>query len=214
MGNNSNVEGFIDVVRFAWAVHLIYTQDQVAAREISLELDSRDLAPIYACLDAICSSNVFQFLLDKVLQTPSYQVHMKSNLQVIENFVCETSVFCTFNLHIRSIFIWFSFQKNPTYIHCSCHKIVTYKTSIVDYFLKILGTFIICLHWIFYGYILDLHAFKDFLDRYVSWLIFLIMVGILIVFINFLVVVCFDALRVFNKANVGDFDFLAVRLEV
>ncbi|KAK8962834.1 hypothetical protein KSP40_PGU009570 [Platanthera guangdongensis] len=73
LGNNLYVEGFLDAVRLAWAVNLIYTQDLGAARDTSIVSDSRDLTDIYSCLDAIHSRNVFQFLVDKVLQTPSYQ---------------------------------------------------------------------------------------------------------------------------------------------
>ncbi|KAH0468125.1 hypothetical protein IEQ34_003158 [Dendrobium chrysotoxum] len=37
-GNYSNVEGFVDVVRLAWAAHLIYTQDHGATMESTLEV--------------------------------------------------------------------------------------------------------------------------------------------------------------------------------
>lgn len=73
LGNNPYVEGFLDAVRLAWAVNLIYTQNLGAAREASIGSDSRDLTDIYSCLEGIHSRNVFQFLLVKVLQTPSYQ---------------------------------------------------------------------------------------------------------------------------------------------
>ncbi|XP_020571514.1 nuclear pore complex protein NUP205-like [Phalaenopsis equestris] len=86
-GNNPNVEGFVDVVRLAWIVLLIYTQDQGGARETPVGLDSRDLAPIYESLETVCSRNVFQFLLAKVLQMPSYQNEDEDIVYVYDGYM-------------------------------------------------------------------------------------------------------------------------------
>ncbi|KAI3946411.1 hypothetical protein MKW92_042800 [Papaver armeniacum] len=73
IGNDPNVEGFVDVTRLAWAVHLMLTQDGLTTRETISGSSSSELANIFSCLEVICSSNVFQFLLDKVLRTAAYQ---------------------------------------------------------------------------------------------------------------------------------------------
>ncbi|KAI3919731.1 hypothetical protein MKX01_000172 [Papaver californicum] len=73
IGNDPNVEGFVDVIRLAWTVHLMLTQDGLTARETVSGTSSNELANIFSCLEVICSSNVFQFLLDKVLRTAAYQ---------------------------------------------------------------------------------------------------------------------------------------------
>ncbi|RZC53774.1 hypothetical protein C5167_012639 [Papaver somniferum] len=73
VGNDPNVEGFVDVTRLAWAVHLMLTQDELTTRETIAGSSSSELANIFSCLEVICSSNVFQFLLDKVLRTAAYQ---------------------------------------------------------------------------------------------------------------------------------------------
>lgn len=73
VGNDPNVEGFVDVTRLAWAVHLMLTQDGLTTRETIAGSSSSELANIFSCLEVICSSNVFQFLLDKVLRTAAYQ---------------------------------------------------------------------------------------------------------------------------------------------
>ncbi|XP_065016073.1 nuclear pore complex protein NUP205-like isoform X2 [Musa acuminata AAA Group] len=70
--NDPNVEGFIDGVRFAWAVHLMIEQERSTSREVSGAL-SRDLASTYLCLEHVCSHNVFKFFLSGVLQTAAYQ---------------------------------------------------------------------------------------------------------------------------------------------
>ncbi|OVA00429.1 Nucleoporin Nup186/Nup192/Nup205 [Macleaya cordata] len=72
-GNDPTVEGFVDGSRLAWAVHLMLTQDGITARETISGSSSSELANIFSCLDVICSNNVFQFLLDKVLRTAAYQ---------------------------------------------------------------------------------------------------------------------------------------------
>ncbi|KAG0484570.1 hypothetical protein HPP92_008649 [Vanilla planifolia] len=72
-GNNHNVEQFVDVVRLAWVVHMIYSQDEGTTREASSGFESRDLTNVSACLEIICTRNVFHFLLANVLQTPAYQ---------------------------------------------------------------------------------------------------------------------------------------------
>ncbi|KAK1312026.1 hypothetical protein QJS10_CPA07g00690 [Acorus calamus] len=73
VGNDINVEGFLDVIRLGWTVHLMLIQDQNSAREALAGAASGDLAYISSCLELICSNNVFQFLLDRILQTAAYQ---------------------------------------------------------------------------------------------------------------------------------------------
>ncbi|PAN04611.1 hypothetical protein PAHAL_1G079100 [Panicum hallii] len=63
-GNNMTVEGFVGVVRLAWSVHLMLTQDRSNSREIS---------DIWSCLEIICRQNSFEFLLEQVLKTAAYQ---------------------------------------------------------------------------------------------------------------------------------------------
>nr|XP_043623465.1 nuclear pore complex protein NUP205 isoform X2 [Erigeron canadensis] len=64
IGNDPTVEGCIVCVRLAWAVHLMIIQETT---------DSRDDGRINSCLEVVFSSNVFQFFLNSVLRTPSYQ---------------------------------------------------------------------------------------------------------------------------------------------
>ncbi|MQL73491.1 hypothetical protein Taro_005839 [Colocasia esculenta] len=71
-GNNPNVEGFCDVVRLGWAVHLMLTQDQGSSSDRSSS--SHDVANIFSCLELICSNNVFHFLCARVLQSAAYQL--------------------------------------------------------------------------------------------------------------------------------------------
>ena len=72
--SNPSIEGFVDATRLAWTVHLVLTQDRITARGAVSGSSSTDLANIYSCLELICSNNVFQFLLSRVLQTAAYQV--------------------------------------------------------------------------------------------------------------------------------------------
>ncbi|KAG0484589.1 hypothetical protein HPP92_008668 [Vanilla planifolia] len=58
-GNNHNVEQFVDVVRLAWVVHMIYSQDEGTTREASSGFESVDLTNVSACLEIICTRNVF-----------------------------------------------------------------------------------------------------------------------------------------------------------
>lgn len=74
MGNDPIVEGLVDCVRLAWAVHLMIVQDGTDARETASSASSGELRNIFACLEIIFSNNVFQFLLDKILRTAAYQV--------------------------------------------------------------------------------------------------------------------------------------------
>ncbi|XP_059431872.1 nuclear pore complex protein NUP205 isoform X3 [Corylus avellana] len=73
VGNDPNVEGFIDGIRLAWAVHLMLILDVVAARESVSNASSNDLGYLHSCLEVIFSNNVFQSLLEKVLRTAAYQ---------------------------------------------------------------------------------------------------------------------------------------------
>jgi hypothetical protein len=60
------VEGFVGVVRLAWTVHLMLTQDCSS---------SRDISDIWSCLEIICRQNAFEFFKERVLKTAAYQVH-------------------------------------------------------------------------------------------------------------------------------------------
>ena len=73
-GNDPNFEGYVDCVRFAWAVHLMLIQDAITARDTVSSASSNDLGYLLPCLEVIFSNNVFQFILDKVLRTAAYQV--------------------------------------------------------------------------------------------------------------------------------------------
>ncbi|KAL1816058.1 hypothetical protein ACET3Z_018632 [Daucus carota] len=72
VGNDPSVEGFIGSVRLAWTVHLMTTQDVNDSRD-TISSASSDMKDICSCLETIFTSNVFQFLLDKVLRTAAYQ---------------------------------------------------------------------------------------------------------------------------------------------
>ncbi|CAI9100148.1 OLC1v1037088C1 [Oldenlandia corymbosa var. corymbosa] len=71
-GNNPVVEGFVDCVRFAWAVHMMLTQDALEGKETS-DSSSNYIQYISSCLEVIFSKNVFHFWLDKVLRTAAFQ---------------------------------------------------------------------------------------------------------------------------------------------
>ncbi|KAF5945828.1 hypothetical protein HYC85_016056 [Camellia sinensis] len=72
-GSDPLVEGFVDCVRLAWAVHLMLIQDGVDARETVPSASSSELQYIFSCLEIIFSNNVFQFSLVKILRTAAYQ---------------------------------------------------------------------------------------------------------------------------------------------
>ncbi|KAF6151180.1 hypothetical protein GIB67_037388 [Kingdonia uniflora] len=72
-GSDPNIEGFINGVRLAWTVHLMLTQDNSTTREKMSVSSSNEMGNIYSCLEVICSNNVFQFLLDKILRTAAFQ---------------------------------------------------------------------------------------------------------------------------------------------
>lgn len=69
-GNDPIVEGFVDCVRLAWAVHLMLLCDGNDAQN---NIDSTISNDIYPCLEVVFTNNVFKFWLDKVLQTAAYQ---------------------------------------------------------------------------------------------------------------------------------------------
>ncbi|KAG6391132.1 hypothetical protein SASPL_148883 [Salvia splendens] len=73
-GNDPLVEGFVNCVRFAWAVHLMLVQDGNDMKEIATSTPSNDMKSIFSCLEVIFANNVFQFWLDKVLRSAAYQV--------------------------------------------------------------------------------------------------------------------------------------------
>ncbi|XP_047969784.1 nuclear pore complex protein NUP205 isoform X2 [Salvia hispanica] len=72
-GNDPLVEGFVNCVRFAWAVHLMLVQDGNDMKEITTSTPSNDMKSIFSCLEVIFANNVFQFWLDKVLRSAAYQ---------------------------------------------------------------------------------------------------------------------------------------------
>ncbi|KAI8022266.1 Nuclear pore complex protein NUP205 [Camellia lanceoleosa] len=72
-GSDPLVEGFVDCVRLAWAVHLMLIQDGVDARETVPSASSSELQYIFSCLEIIFSNNVFQFSLVKILRTAAHQ---------------------------------------------------------------------------------------------------------------------------------------------
>lgn len=76
VGNDLNVEGFVDCVRLAWAVHLMLILDVIAARESVSNASSNDLGYLHSCLEVLFSNNVFQSLLEKVLRTAAFQVYL------------------------------------------------------------------------------------------------------------------------------------------
>ncbi|KAF5763761.1 hypothetical protein HanXRQr2_Chr15g0684151 [Helianthus annuus] len=75
IGNDQIIEGCMHCVRLAWAVHLMILQDVTDASEIN-----NDVRNINSCLEVVFSNNVFQFLIDKALRTPAYQVHFLLNV--------------------------------------------------------------------------------------------------------------------------------------
>lgn len=72
-GNDPIVEGFVNCVRLAWAVHLMLTQDGFDVKDTSAGSSSNHVQYICACLDIVFSNNVFQFWLDKILQTAAFK---------------------------------------------------------------------------------------------------------------------------------------------
>ena len=76
VGNDPNVEGFVDGVRLAWAVHLMLILDVIAATGTVSNASSNDLGYLHSCLDVLFSNNVFQSLLEKVIRTAAYQVYL------------------------------------------------------------------------------------------------------------------------------------------
>lgn len=73
-GSDPTVEGFVDCVRLAWAVHLILVLDGEDGNGIGASTLSEDMKNILSCLEVIFTNNVFQFWLDKILRTAAYQV--------------------------------------------------------------------------------------------------------------------------------------------
>ncbi|WVZ77431.1 hypothetical protein U9M48_025296 [Paspalum notatum var. saurae] len=64
-GNSTTIEGFVGVVRLAWSVHLMLTQDRS---------NSREMPDIWSCLEIICRQSSFEFLCERVLKTAAYQL--------------------------------------------------------------------------------------------------------------------------------------------
>ncbi|KAM7264023.1 hypothetical protein ACFE04_001706 [Oxalis oulophora] len=68
VGNDPIVEGFVGVVRLSWAVHLMLIHNERAS-----SAPSTYLGWLNSCLEFVFSKNTFQFLLEKILRTASYQ---------------------------------------------------------------------------------------------------------------------------------------------
>lgn len=72
--NDTTTEGFVGVVRLAWTVLLMLTQDRNSARDSVINASSRAVTDIWSCLDIICRLNAFKFLRERVMQAAAYQV--------------------------------------------------------------------------------------------------------------------------------------------
>ncbi|XP_018439961.1 nuclear pore complex protein NUP205 isoform X1 [Raphanus sativus] len=72
-GSDLPSDGFIGGVRLAWAVHLMLIYDGISGMDTISAASTTDMGHICSCLESIFSKNVFQFLLDNVLQTAAYQ---------------------------------------------------------------------------------------------------------------------------------------------
>ncbi|XVF88378.1 hypothetical protein PTKIN_Ptkin19aG0046000 [Pterospermum kingtungense] len=70
--NDQNAEGFVGGVRLAWVVHLMLILDEIGPSEAVSTASSNELG-INLCLESVFANNVFQFLLNNVLQSPAYQ---------------------------------------------------------------------------------------------------------------------------------------------
>ncbi|CAK9177196.1 unnamed protein product [Ilex paraguariensis] len=71
-GNDPMVEGFVDCVRLAWAVHLMLVQDGIDEGDAAS--GASYMRNGCSCLELIFSNNVFQFSLDNILRTAAYQL--------------------------------------------------------------------------------------------------------------------------------------------
>ncbi|KAJ0238992.1 hypothetical protein HA466_0235130 [Hirschfeldia incana] len=72
-GSDLTADGFIGGIRLAWAVHLMLIYDGISGMDTISAASTTDMGHICSCLESIFSKNVFQFLLDNVLQTAAYQ---------------------------------------------------------------------------------------------------------------------------------------------
>ncbi|CAF1986743.1 unnamed protein product [Brassica napus] len=72
-GSDLIADGFIGGIRLAWAVHLMLIYDGISGMDTISAASTTDMGYICSCLESIFSKNVFQFLLDNVLQTAAYQ---------------------------------------------------------------------------------------------------------------------------------------------
>ncbi|XP_047339294.1 nuclear pore complex protein NUP205 isoform X2 [Impatiens glandulifera] len=71
--NDPVVEGFVNCVRFAWAVHLMLIQNGTERGDVVSNASMGDTRNIFSCLEVVFGSNVFHFVLDKILKTAAYQ---------------------------------------------------------------------------------------------------------------------------------------------
>ncbi|KAG5379265.1 hypothetical protein IGI04_027107 [Brassica rapa subsp. trilocularis] len=72
-GSDLTADGFVGGIRLAWAVHLMLIYDGISGMDTISAASTTDMGHICSCLESIFSKNVFQFLLDNVLQTAAYQ---------------------------------------------------------------------------------------------------------------------------------------------
>ncbi|CAN6909408.1 unnamed protein product [Brassica oleracea] len=72
-GSDLIADGCIGGIRLAWAVHLMLIYDGISGMDTISAASTTDMGYICSCLESIFSKNVFQFLLDNVLQTAAYQ---------------------------------------------------------------------------------------------------------------------------------------------
>jgi hypothetical protein len=122
VGNDPNVEGFVDGIRLAWAVHLMLILDVVAARESVSNASSNDLGYLHSCLEVIFSNNVLQSLLEKVIRTAAYQVYLECHFFPCQIFHFLLSMVTHMHLFMIQLLI-IEAPQNPNYfsIHTQTH---------------------------------------------------------------------------------------------
>lgn len=71
--NDVTVEGFMDIVRLAWAVFMMFTSDGNFAVVTNSGSQASDAMNIRLCLERACVKNAFKFILVRVLRTAAFQ---------------------------------------------------------------------------------------------------------------------------------------------
>eukprot|EP01018_Ginkgo_biloba_P012319 Gb_31636 [translate_table: standard] len=72
-GSDVTVEGFMDVIKLAWAVFMMLTTDGSVAGLTGSGVLPNDIANIRSCLERACAKNAFKFLLVRILKTAAFQ---------------------------------------------------------------------------------------------------------------------------------------------